>query len=137
MLVIGFPLARVRATFRAAAVAFVPELDAASAGTWDRLEATVAAALADRPPRLLRQIAAFLAVLDLGARIRFGRRLGRLDLARRVAFLRRLERAPLLVVRRGLWGLRTLVFMGYYTQPDVVTDLGYRADPAGWEARRP
>ena len=44
-----------------------------------------------------------------------------------------LERAPFRLIRRGVWGLRTLVLMGYYTQPEVIAGLGYRADRAGWE----
>jgi hypothetical protein len=135
-MVSAFPSARVRATFRAAAVAFVPELGDASDPAWDRLEATVANALADRPPRVARQLTALLRALDLLARLRFGRRLDRLDAARRTGFLRGFERFPLLVLRRGIWGLRTLVFLGYYTQSEVAARIGYRAHPAGWEARR-
>jgi hypothetical protein len=43
---------------------------------------------------------------------------------------------PALLLRRGSWGLRTLVLMGYYGRPDAKQEIGYRADPRGWEARR-
>jgi hypothetical protein len=132
----GFPLAQSRAAFRAAAVGFIPELADAAVGTWDRLEGAVTGALADRPPAMARQLAALLRLLDLLAWLRFGRGLDRLDAARRTALLDRLARSPVLLLRRGIWGLRTLVFLGYYTQPEVVTSLGYHADPAGWDARR-
>ena len=42
----------------------------------------------------------------------------------------------MLAVRRGFWGLRTLVFMGYYARPEAAAAIGYRADVRGWEARR-
>ena len=42
----------------------------------------------------------------------------------------------MLLFRRGVWGLRTLVMMGWYTNPSVIAALGYRASAAGWEARR-
>ena len=50
--------------------------------------------------------------------------------------LETLQDAPVLLLRRGIWGLRTLAFMGYYTRPDAQRAIGYRADPRGWEARR-
>ncbi len=50
-------------------------------------------------------------------------------------FLERVERSPLLVVRRGFWGIRTLVFMGYYARADVAGAIGYRASADGWEGR--
>src|SRR2546422_3095313 len=48
---------------------------------------------------------------------------------------RSIERAPLLLMRRGLWGLRTLAFMGYYGRPAAAREIGYRADPRGWDVR--
>ncbi|MCC7131842.1 MAG: hypothetical protein IT352_04315 [Gemmatimonadales bacterium] len=131
-----FPLADRRAAFRAAAVAFVPELARAPDPVWDRLEATIGQALAARPARMVRQLRLFVAGLDWLSRLRHGRGLAGLDLERRVAFLQRFERSPALLVRRGVWGLRTLVFMGYYTQAEVMTTVGYRASPEGWAARR-
>lgn len=125
-----------RRPFRAAAVTFVPELDQADETVWGQLDATIARALASRPPAVVRQLVTFVRLLDLAARLTAGRSLDRLAPARRAALLHRLERAPLLLLRRGVWGLRTLVFMGYYTQPRVIEELGYRASAAGWDAVR-
>jgi hypothetical protein len=47
-----------------------------------------------------------------------------------------LETARLVLVRRGFWGLRTLILMGYYGRPAAAAAIGYRADPQGWEMRR-
>ncbi len=131
-----FPLTALRPVFRAAAVAFVPALEPASPATWEAVERTVAGALGARPAGVTRQLGLFLRVLDGAARLRHGRSLAGLDLPTRVRLLERFERAPILSVRRGIWGLRTLVFMGYYTQEPVIAALGYRASPAGWSARR-
>jgi hypothetical protein len=50
--------------------------------------------------------------------------------------LRGIENSRLLLLRRGIWGLRTLVFMGYYARPEAAAALGYAAAPRGWELRR-
>ena len=126
----------VRPAFRAAAAAFVPETAAADAATWERLEEVVATALAARPPRLRRQILLFIRLLDLLALARYGKRLAALDSARRSRLLQRLGASRLLLVRRGVWGLRTLVQMGWYGQPEIQQRLGYRASISGWEARQ-
>lgn len=123
-------------TFRALAAAFVPETAHATDEQWLVLEETVARALAARPVALQKQIALFVRVLDLSARMRYGRGLTTLDPTRRTALLEWFARSPLLRFRRGIWGLRTLVMMGWYTQPGVIAALGYRADARGWEVAR-
>lgn len=129
-------LAPVRPAFRALAEVFVPETAGASSAVWDRLDAVVESALAERPAAVRRQVVLFIRVLDGLARLRSGRALPALDPARRAALVEGLSKAPVLLLRRGVWGLRTLVQMGYYTQPEVQAAIGYRATAAGWEARR-
>ena len=75
-------------------------------------------------------------VLDLLPLVRFGRRLRSLDPARRTGFLEHVERSRVAAVRRGFWGLRTLVILGCYGRPGAGAALGYRASPRGWEARQ-
>ena len=127
---------RARAAFRAVATTIVPEAGHLGPSEWDDVEAIIGRALAGRPPRLRRQLALLLALLEWVPLLRYGRRLSRLDPARRLAFLERVEAAPLVVVRRGFWGLRTLILMGYYGRPAAAAAIGYRADPRGWEVRR-
>jgi hypothetical protein len=52
-----------------------------------------------------------------------------------LALLRGLERSPLLLLRRGVWGVRTLAFMACYAQAGARRRIGYAASPSGWEAR--
>lgn len=124
-----------REVLRALTCAAVPEADALDAAGWDAVLGTVATALAARPAALRRQLSLLLRALEWLPVLRYGRRLSRLDAARRARVLARLERAPLLALRRGFWGARTLVLMGYYTRPGADAEVGYRADPRGWEAR--
>jgi len=122
--------------FRAVATCVVPEASRLDAAQWDEVEAIVAGAIAARPPAVQRQLALFLILLEWFPLLRYGRRLSRLDPARRTTFLDRLQRAPMVLLRRGFWGVRTLVLMGYYGRPAAAAEIGYRADARGWEARR-
>ena len=122
--------------FRAVATCVVPEASRLDAAQWDEMEAIVGGAIAARPRAVQRQLALFLILLEWFPLFRYGRRLSRLDPARRTTFLDRLQRSPLLLVRRGFWGVRTLVLMGYYGRPAAAVEIGYRANARGWEARR-
>jgi hypothetical protein len=127
--------ARARATFRAFAATVVPETAALEPDGWAALEGVVDRALGMRPPRMRRQVGLLLSVLERLPVLRYGRRFTALDDTQRTAFLALLEHSPVLLVRRGIWGLRTLVFMGYYTRPETMSDLGYRAHAGGWANR--
>jgi hypothetical protein len=129
-------LTSVRPVLRAIGVSVVPEATRLDEAGWAAIEGTVAAALASRPAALQRQFLLFLRVVEWLPVARFGRRFTRLDPARRTRFLKSLQDAPLLLVRRGMWGLRTLLLMGYYGRPEAREEIGYRADPRGWTARR-
>jgi len=128
-------IAPVRRPFRALAAVFIPETVQADGPTWERLEQIVSDALAARPPALQRQVLLFVKILDSLALARHGRRLATLDDARRAALVEGIASSRLLLFRRGVWGLRTLIQMGWYTQPAVQQSIGYRAAKAGWEAR--
>ena len=128
-------LAPVRSIFHAIARTVVPEAAELDDRGWSALERTVEVALAERDPRVRRQLVTFIRLLELVPMLRYGRPLTRLSASQRGAVLARIERSPLLLVRRGFWGLRTLIFMGYYTQPTVSSAIGYRAHPRGWAAR--
>lgn len=127
-------LTPVRRQFRAVAEAVVPEAEALSPPQWDRGEGLVERSLAPRPEQVKRQLRLFLKALDWLAVLRYGRLYTRLSVERRRALLRTLERAPLLPLRRGVWGVRTLAFMAYYGLPEVRRNIGYHPDPGGWEA---
>ncbi len=126
-------LAPVRAQLRAAAAAIVPACAGLDDAQWLEVEAAIERALADRPESMRRQLRAFIRLLDLLPLVRFGKRLQSLGMPRRTAFLQHVERSKVTAVRRGFWGLRTLVMLGWYARPGAVD---WRASPLGWEARR-
>ncbi len=118
------------------AVTFVPELSTVDEDVWGRTEAIITEGLSGRPDAVARQLVLFIRVVNVLAVFRFLRPFTALDHTRRLRFLSSLENAPVLAIRRGVWGLRTLVFMGYYGQDDVKARLGYRAKSLGWRAVR-
>lgn len=124
----------VRGAFRSLATTIVPAAARLDAAAWGDVEARIEAALLGRPPRLRRQLRLLVLALEWSPLLRHGRRFSRLDAARRTEILDRVQRSSALVLRRGFWGLRTLVLLGYYGRPEVRRAIGYRADPGGWAA---
>lgn len=84
---------------------------------------------------MARQLRLFIRAITVLSVVRYGVTFGRLDPDRRARLLGKLQNSSVLLLRRGFWGLRTLVFMGYYGQPHVRESIGYRAHPDGWGAR--
>lgn len=126
----------VREIFRAVALTVVPEASALDETGWNALVALVEKTLSKKPAGMQRQLLAFVRAIEHLPRLRWGRPFTALSPEERARFLSGLEHAPLLILRRGFWGLRTLVFLGYYARPEAAAALGYRADARGWEARR-
>ena len=126
----------VRPVFRAATRAMLPRAADLDEDGWRGMEQTIEAALGQRSRRVQRQFRIFLRILDLGTIPSHRKRFHRLDDATRLRVLEQMERGPRLLLRRGVWGLRTLVFMAYYTQPAHAAAIGYRASPEGWAGRQ-
>lgn len=118
--------------FRAVARSVVPEAEVLSPSAWDMLEDIVEHALADRPPAMRRRLRLFLKVLDLLPLFRYGRRLRHLNPSRRARFLAGIQDSGIHALRQGFWGLRTLVYMGYYARPEAAAGIGYDARLRGW-----
>lgn len=123
-------------TFRSIAEVVVPDTRSLSEAEWSEFAGVIDGALAKRPAALRRQLRMFLGILNLMALVHKGRFISRLDHAARTEFLAGVENSPILLFRRGFWGVRTLVFMGYYARAVCATGLGYAATPRGWELRR-
>jgi len=124
-----------RPTLHALVEAVVPETSVLETDGWASLERIVTRAIAARPPRTRRQLALFMHAIEWLPLFRYGRPFSRLTPHRRYRFLESLQDSPVLVIRRGFWGLRTLILMGYYTQASTIAAIGYRADPRGWIIR--
>lgn len=115
------------------AACIVPELAAADPATRALLREVIDEALSERAPGVRRQFATFLSLLHLLPLLRWGSSFEGLDAARRRRYLLWLQdRAPSLL-RKGFWGLKTLVFMGYYSQAAVAPSISYTPSFAGNE----
>ena len=121
--------------FRSIAEVVVPEAVSMSAEEWREFGDVIEAALARRPAAVRRQLGAFLKILTVLCFLRHGRGLSALSAEGRTAFLAGIENSKLLLFRRGFWGIRTLVFMGYYARAACAGQLGYAAAARGWELR--
>ncbi|HEX6589207.1 MAG TPA: gluconate 2-dehydrogenase subunit 3 family protein [Longimicrobiales bacterium] len=128
-------LAPVRPTFRAVASIVAPATAALDEAGWQRVEDIVEHALAERPARMRRQLVVFIRLIDGLALARHRRRFRSLDHARATRLLESLQDSPVLLLRRGFWGLRTLVYMGWYAQPETARRIGYQGHVRGWPAR--
>ncbi len=129
-------IAPVRPTFQALATTIVPEATRLTTGEWLELEAIIEDYLSRRPEAIRRQLRLFVRLLAAAALVRYGRPLTALDPGRRTRFLAAVQDAPILLLRRGFWGLRTMVYLGYYSRAEGSKEIGYRANVRGWEARR-
>lgn len=104
------------------------ELDAAGLG---RFFAIIDRALQDRPTEVRRQFAVFLGLLRWAPMLRFGSPLEKLRSDRQDAVLRWFEDCPVGLFRKGFWGLKAMVFMGYYGQPETNALVGYAPELDG------
>jgi hypothetical protein len=125
-----------RPVLRAIAETVIPAAAALEPDGWASLERVITGAVLARPPRMQRQLAFFLQAIEWLPLLRYGRPFSKLLPTRRQQVLESLQDSRLLLIRRGFWGLRTLILMGYYTQGRAIAAIGYRADPRGWSVRR-
>jgi hypothetical protein len=128
----GAVLPPIRSRFRALAAAIVPESAGLDENGWTELESIVETALSKRPAGMRRQLALFVRALDFLPRFRWLRPFSALGPERKARFLQRVQSSRVLLVRRGFWGLRTLVYMGYYARPEAYAEIGYDAQLRGW-----
>jgi len=130
-------LAPVRRPFRALAETILPRCRDLSEEGWSDVEAIVGRALLDRPPGMRRQLRLLVRALWWLPLLRWGRTFGGLGRERRGRFLSGVERSRVLLLRRGFWGLRTLVLMGWYGRPEGGAATGWDARLGGWREKGP
>lgn len=93
-------------------------------------------ALAGRSPALCRQFNLFLNLLRWLPALRYGAPLDHLPPERQDSVLRWFQGAPIPLIRKGFWGLKALLFMGFYGRPGVGERLGYHPSRQGNEMLR-
>ena len=109
------------------------ELVAAATGRFFRI---IDNALQDREPGVRRQVATFLGVLRWAPLVRYGSPFERLRPDRQDAVLRWFEDCSVGLLRAGFWGLKAMVFMGFYGQPETNRLVGYAPELHGGDGLR-
>jgi hypothetical protein len=104
------------------------ELDAAGLG---RFFGIIDGALQDRPASVRQQFGTFLGLLRWAPLVRYGSSLDKLRAERQDAVLRWFEDCPLGLLRKGFWGLKAMIYMGYYGQPETNELVGYAPEIDG------
>jgi hypothetical protein len=122
--------------FRAVAMSVVPECALLRTDEWVEFDGIVEGVLSTRPDALRKQLLLFIRAIEALPLARYATRFSRLDAKRQQAVLTALQNSRITLVRRGFWGLRTLILMGYYARPAAAAAVGYRASAQGWAARR-
>jgi len=89
--------------------------------------------LASREPVLRMQFMFFLTMIRLSTLPRYARTLDRLAPEIQDRMLHKFEDSPIPRLRIGMWGLKTLVFMGYYGKYERAVQLGYTPSLKGNE----
>ena len=120
-----------RALLLSVAERIVPASSALDGSERAQMMSLVEEGLALRPDPMQRQFAAFLQVLRWAPILRYGRRLDHLRPDRQDAVLHWFQDAPVQLLRSGFWGMRTLVFLGYYGMPEIGARIGYRPSRDG------
>jgi hypothetical protein len=98
------------------AACIVPETSSASAEVRSAMLSAIDAQLGPRPR--LQQLEFKLLLLGLSW-------LTLLPMPWQTRFLQWLENFPIRLVRVGIWGLKTLVYLGYYGQEGIQRHIGY------------
>jgi hypothetical protein len=127
----AFFAGRRRTFFLAFARRIVPEVSTLDAAGESAFFAIIEDVLAQRPASVRRQIALFFVVLRWLPLLFFFGRLDRLSPEKQDRALHWFESNGLELLRKGFWGVRTLVFMGYYGRPEVYPKLGYEPSRQG------
>jgi len=113
------------AFFMVVAETITPEVAALDPDGRARMAAIIDTALLDRDQTTRSQFGTFLGVIRMAPLIRYGRMFDRLGADQRAAVLRWFENCPVSLLRKGFWGLKVLVFMGYYGQEESWNSIGY------------
>lgn len=127
------PLVR---TLRPIMETFVPSIKELDQEGLHRVLDRIDEKLLEQPQALRRQLKIFVRALNLLPIPLYGKPFKRLLPEKQTLFLEKIQYSPVKILRVGLWGLRTLVYLGYYGDPEIQGQLGYNPDISGWEATK-
>lgn len=87
--------------------------------------ALIDTALGQRPAAVQKQFAGLLKIVRLAPVFRYGKPFDKLPPEKQDAVIAWFQDAPVTLLRKGLWGLKAMVFMGYYGRPEAATRVGW------------
>jgi len=116
---------------RVLAARIVPETTELDSAGMGRFFGLIDEALLERPAAVRRQFGIYLGLLRWAPLVRFGGPFENLRADRQDAVLRWFESCPVGLLRAGFWGLKVLIFMGYYGQPETNAVVGYAPERDG------
>jgi hypothetical protein len=120
-----------RAFLFSLAHAVVPETKSFTPERRERFFEIIETTLATRPKKMVRLLGVFLRVMRWLPLVRFGGRLDALEGETQKNALRWFEDHSSGLIRSGFWGVKTLLFMGYYAQPEIAATLDYAPSKLG------
>jgi len=120
----------------ALAKTIVPAVAALDANDQRELLRVIDDALSIRDPALRMQFLIFLDLLRWAPAARYGRPFDRLTPDRQNRVLHVCEDSGIARLRVGLWGIKTLIFMGYYGNPARWPSIHYAPRDKGNEQLR-
>ena len=94
---------------------------------------TVDETLGKRDGKIQKQFNLFLKVLRLSTIIPYGKSMDRLSDERMDQKLRRFQDHPIEKMRLGFWGMKTMVYMGFYGDPERYASFSYQPSLHGNE----
>lgn len=78
-----------------------------------------------RPASIRRQLGLFLSAIQWLPVFRYGLPFNRLSNGKKDAVLNWFQDCPFFLFRKGFWGLKTLIFLGYYGQEGLWPEFYY------------
>lgn len=109
----------------------VPESRTLEGPSQGELFAIIEASLATKDASLRRLLSIFLIVLRWLPALRHGAPLDRLSPDTQDRVLRWFEGGPIAPFRKGFWGVKVLVFMGFYGRPEAAAAIGWAPSREG------
>ncbi len=80
-------------------------------------------ALGQRPAAVQKQFGTLLKIVRLAPVFRYGKPFDKLSPQQQDAVLAWFQDAPVTLLRKGTWGLKAMVFMGYYGRPEAAAQV--------------
>ena len=115
--------------FEALQQALIPRSSSFTLSQRHDARALVNSLMAQQPSDAKRKLKVFLLIIDAYSLLRFGRSFRQLTGDSQQKVLRSFFDSPISLIRKGFWGLNTIVRLSVYGQESLHKDLGYTLKP--------